>query len=317
MNNSTKLYRILLDYKFVNIDNPEDYARLHLNFCHALEIKGRILVAKEGINGTISGTVAQTNSYISAMRMDPRFTDMEFKIDEAEGHAFKKMYVRAREEIVTLNAGYEIDPNKLTGKYLIPEEFLNAMHKENTIIIDARNDYEYDLGHFRNAVRPDVRTFKEFPDWVRRNADMMKGKRVLTYCTGGIRCEKFTAVFINEGIDDVSQLKGGIINYSKDPSTRGSMFEGKCYVFDERISVDVNFAEGYKLVGKCYHCGKPHDRYVNCAHLSCHFQFICCEECEITHKRSCSKECEEAADHEWKIEKYRKFLPEGAGTIGN
>lgn len=253
-----------------------------------------------------------TDSYIAALRMDTRFTDIEFKIDEADEHAFKKMYVRAREEIVTLNAGYEIDPNKRTGKYLLPEEFCRAMKDENTVIIDARNDYEYDLGHFRNAVRPDVRTFKEFPEWVRRNSELMKDKKVLTYCTGGIRCEKFTAVLLNEGIQDVSQLKGGIINYSKDPSTRGSMFDGKCYVFDERISVDVNFAEGYKLVGKCYHCGKPHDRYVNCAHLSCHFQFICCEECEINHKRSCSKKCEEAEDHEWKIEKYRQFLPEGA-----
>ncbi len=312
MKKITKPYRVLLYYKFVKLNDPEKFAELHLNFCKALDIKGRILVAPEGINGTVSGTVQQTDTYIAAMRMIPEFTDIEFKTDEADGHAFKKMFVRARDEIVTLHTEYDIDPNAETGKYLMPEEFLQAMSDKDTVLIDARNDYEYDLGHFRNAIRPDVRTFKEFPSWVKRNKDLMAGRKVLTYCTGGIRCEKFTALLMKEGISDVSQLKGGIINYSKDPATRGALFDGKCYVFDERISVEVNHAEGYKLVGKCYHCGKPHDRFVNCAHLSCHFQFICCEDCEISHKRSCSKECEEAEDHEWKISKYRDRLPEAA-----
>ncbi len=302
MKKSNKPLRILLYYKFVHIDEPEVYADIHLKFCKALGLRGRILIAEEGINGTVSGTVDQTDAYMAAVRMDLRFRDMEFKIDEADEHAFKKMYVRARDEIVTLHSEYEIDPTSETGEYLMPEEFLKAMNDDNTVIIDARNEYEYDLGHFRNAVRPDVRTFKEFPEWVKRNAGLMKEKKVLTYCTGGIRCEKFTALLIKEGITNVSQLKGGIINYSKDPATMGSQFLGKCYVFDERISVEVNHAEGYTLVGKCFHCGKPHDRFVNCAHLSCHFHFICCEDCEIKHKRSCSKECEEAEDHEYNTE---------------
>lgn len=292
-------YRVLLYYKYVRIDDHENYAAVHLKFCRSLGVKGRILVAAEGINGTLSGTKDQTDAYIYAMRMDPRFHDMEFKIDIVPGHAFKKLYVRPKKEIVTFNLDEDIDPNETTGKYLKPKDFLEAMQQDDTVIIDARNDYEYDLGHFKNAIRPDVRTFKQFPEWVRKNSDKLKGKKILSYCTGGVRCEKFTGLLLREGYDDVSQLKGGIINYSKDPSTRGSMFDGKCYVFDERISVEVNFAEGYTLIGKCYHCGKPHDRYVNCAHLSCHFQFICCEECEVTKKRSCSKECEEAEDHEY------------------
>lgn len=298
MQNNFK-YRVLLYYKYVFINDYENYAKLHLKFCKSLGIKGRILIAKEGINGTLSGTADQTDAYISAMRMDERFKDMDFKIDKVNEHAFKKLYVRPKKEIVTLDLDYEIDPNKVTGKYLKPPEFLEEMQNENTVIIDARNDYEYDLGHFKNAIRPDVRTFKQFPEWVKKNAHLYKDKNVLTYCTGGIRCEKFSALLINEGFKNVSQLKGGIIGYSKNEETRGSMFEGKCYVFDERISVEVNFAEGYTLIGKCYHCGKPHDRYVNCAHLSCHFQFICCEECEVKYKRSCSKECEEADDHEY------------------
>lgn len=292
-------FRVLLYYKYIRIDDYEKYAELHLKFCKSLGLKGRILIAPEGINGTCSGTIDQTNAYVYAMRMDPRFTDMEFKTDQSENHVFKKLYVRPKKEIVTLNLEEDIDPNKISGKKLSPSEFLHEMKFDNTLIIDARNDYEYDLGHFKNAVRPDVRNFKEFPGWIKKNKDKFRDKKILAYCTGGIRCEKFSGLLLREGLKDVNQLHGGIIAYSQDPETRGSMFVGKCYVFDERISVEVNFAEGYTLVGKCYHCGKPCDRYVNCAHLSCHFQFICCDECEITHKRSCSVECENAEDHEW------------------
>lgn len=292
-------FRVLLFYKYVHIDNYENYAKLHLKFCQSLGIKGRILIAEEGINGTLSGTKDQTDTYIYSMKMDPRFNNMDFKVDIVNDHAFKKLYVRPKKEIVTLNLEHDIDPNEITGKYLKPIDFYNAMKTQDVVIIDARNDYEYDLGHFKNAIRPDVRNFKEFSGWVKKNSGKLKDRKVLTYCTGGIRCEKFSGLLLKEGFKDVSQLKGGIINYSKDKETRGSMFEGKCYVFDERISVEVNFAEGYTLVGKCYHCGKPHDRYVNCAHLSCHFQFICCEDCEIKYKRSCSKECEDAEDHEY------------------
>ncbi|MEO8446138.1 MAG: rhodanese-related sulfurtransferase [bacterium] len=292
-------FRVLLYYKYVHIDDHVSYAKLHLKFCRALGVKGRILIAEEGINGTLSGTPDQCDAYMTALKMDPRFNDMEYKIDKVNEHVFKKLYVRPKKEIVTLNLDYQIDPNIVTGKYLKPKDFLQAMIDEDTVIIDARNDYEYDLGHFKNAIRPDVRTFKQFPEWVKKNADKFKDKKVLTYCTGGIRCEKFSALLLNEGFEDVSQLKGGIVGYAKDKSTQGSMFVGKCYVFDERISVEVNFAEGHTLVGKCYHCGKPHDRYVNCAHYSCHFQFICCEECEVLKKRSCSTECENAEDHEY------------------
>ncbi len=285
-------YRILLYYKYTHIEDHETYARLHLKFCRSLGVKGRILIAEEGINGTLSGTVEQTDAYISAMRMDPRFRDMDFKIDKASGHAFKKLFVRPKKEIVTMNLDLDIDPNQITGKRLKPKEFLEAMKEDNVVIIDARNDYEYDLGHFKNAIRPDVKNFKQFPEWIKKNSNLISNKKILTYCTGGVRCEKFSGLLKREGYNNVNQLKGGIIAYSKNPETRGSMFEGKCYVFDERISVDVNFAEGYTMVGKCLHCGKPCDRYINCSRLSCHNQFLCCEECEVRLKGACSEECE-------------------------
>jgi UPF0176 protein len=297
--NSQKPYRILLYYKYVRIENPKAYTELHLAFCRALGVKGRILIAGEGINGTISGTPEQTDAYMHAMHMDPRFADMVFKIDEAGDHVFRKIFVRHREEIVTMALEDDVDPNEVTGKHLDPEEFFRELQSDDVIIIDARNDYEYDLGHFRNAIRPNVRTFKEFPGWVRENLAGSKEKKILTYCTGGIRCEKFTGFLLKEGFSDVSQLHGGIISYANDPEVQGKMFDGRCYVFDERVSVPVNHAEGDALVSHCRHCGAPSDRYVNCANLDCDIQFFCCEACEHPHRRSCSDACTEAPRHEY------------------
>src|SRR5699024_10262289 len=152
-------YRVLLYYNYVHIENPEEYAAEHLDFCKELGLKGRILVAKEGINGTVSGTVEQTDHYMDTMHNDPRFADMTFKVDEHDGHAFKKMHVRPRNELVTLRLEEDVNPLRTTGNYLEPEEFYEAMQDEDTIVLDARNDYEYDLGHFRGAIRPDIGTF--------------------------------------------------------------------------------------------------------------------------------------------------------------
>ncbi|MBK8982719.1 MAG: rhodanese-related sulfurtransferase [Ignavibacteria bacterium] len=289
-------YRVLLYYKYVHIEDHESYVKLHMKFCSSLGLKGRILIAEEGINGTVSGTADQTNAYIYAMRMDTRFKDMVFKIDEAEEHAFKKLYVRPKKEIVTMDLEKDLDPNQITGKRLKPAEFLEAMKEENVLIVDVRNDYEYDIGHFKNAVRPDVKNFKQFPEWTKKNKELLKNRKILAYCTGGVRCEKFSGYLVREGFTNVNQLKGGIIAYSKHPDTKGSMFEGKCYVFDERIAVDVNFAEGTKIVGKCFHCGNPSDRFVNCAHLSCHAQFLCCDSCEEKTAKTCSEKCRGVVD---------------------
>lgn len=291
-------YRILLYYKFIPIENPDAFAIEHLDFCLSLKLLGRIIIAPEGINGTLSGTVQQTDAYISAMHHDTRFAEMEFKVDESDRHAFKRLSVKARKEIVTFGLD-TIDPNELTGKYMEPREFCQAMQEPETVIIDARNDYEYDMGHFQKAIRPNVETFKEFPDWVRQNLSGLKDKKILTYCTGGIRCEKFSGFLLQEGFKNVYQLHGGIINYSKDPEVKGRLFDGKCYVFDERIAVRTNFTEEEKIISTCHFCRTPTDRFVNCAHLDCHSRFFSCESCEKTHRRSCSKACEEATHHEY------------------
>ncbi|PAD26400.1 hypothetical protein CHH55_14060 [Niallia circulans] len=283
-------YRVLLYYKYVPIENPEELTKEHLAFCKELGLLGRILISHEGINGTVSGTVEQTDKYIEAMRQDPRFSDTIFKIDEADGHAFKKMHVRHKKELVNLSLEDDVDPLKLTGKHLKPAEFYEKMQDPDTIVIDARNDYEYDLGHFRGAIKPEIETFRELPQWIKENKDILEGKKILTYCTGGVRCEKFSGWLMKEGFEDVSQLDGGIVTYGKDPEVQGELWDGQCYVFDQRISVPVNQKE-HVIVGRDFFTGEPCERYVNCANPECNRKMLCNEENEEKYMRSCSHEC--------------------------
>lgn len=292
------MYRVLLYYKYTKIENPEFFAEEHLGYCRDLGLRGRILISPEGINGTCSGLFSQTEKYMAHMRLDPRFKDLWFKTDEVKGHVFKKMHVRYKQELVTFRLPEDLDPNEITGEHLEPAQWLEKMQEEDVIILDGRTDYEFDLGHFKNAIRPPLKSFREFPEWVETAFLKFKDKKVLTYCTGGVRCEKLSGYLKSKGFKNVYQLNGGIVNYSQDPDVKGKLFEGKCYVFDERISIPVNFADEYTVTGKCLHCGTPTDRYVNCANLDCHKQHFECETCEEKWARSCSEDCMNAPRHE-------------------
>ncbi|MNP15036.1 putative rhodanese-related sulfurtransferase [compost metagenome] len=228
------------------------------------------------------------------LRAMPQFKDIVFKIDESEGHAFKKMFVRHKKELVTFRYERELDPNQISGKRLSPKEFYEQLQDDNVVVIDGRNDYEYDIGHFRGAIRPEVESFREFPEWIRNNLSQFKDKKVLTYCTGGIRCEKLTGFLLHEGFQDVAQLEGGIVTYGKDPEVQGRLFDGKCYVFDERISVPINRTAEDIVIGHCYHCGVSNDRYINCP--VCNLQYISCDDCEHEHHGFCSDACRDAAE---------------------
>ncbi|MDQ0269210.1 oxygen-dependent tRNA uridine(34) hydroxylase TrhO [Cytobacillus purgationiresistens] len=285
-----KPYKVLLYYMYVPIENGEEFAEEHLSFCKELDLKGRILIADEGINGTCSGTEEQTNRYMEVMKNDPRFADMIFKIDDSDEHAFKKMKVRYRPELVTLRLEDDVNPNETTGKYLSPNEFYESLNDGDTVVLDARNDYEYDLGHFRGAIRPDITNFRDLPQWVRENKELLGEKKIVTYCTGGIRCEKFSGWLLKEGYNDVAQLHGGIVTYGKDPEVQGELWDGQLYVFDERIAVPVNQKE-HVVVGKDYYSGEPCERYVNCANPACNKKILCSEENEHKYLRSCSEEC--------------------------
>jgi UPF0176 protein len=283
-------YQILLYYHYTKINDLEAYREEHLNLCNDLGLLGRVYVSPEGINGTVSGTIEQTNTYMETLKAHPLFQGILFKIDESDQHAFKKMHVRIKKELVNLSLEDDINPKELTGRYVEPKEFFEGLQDPNTIVIDARNDYEYDLGHFRGAVKPDIQTFRELPEWIRANKSQFEGKKILTYCTGGVRCEKFSGWLLREGFEDVGQLHGGIVTYGKDEVAQGQLWDGKCYVFDERISVPINQVE-HIVVGRDYFTGEPCERYINCANPDCNKKIICSEENEHKYLGSCSDEC--------------------------
>ncbi|CAM3994861.1 rhodanese-related sulfurtransferase [Alkalicoccus chagannorensis] len=284
-------YQVLLYYLYTDINNPEEKTQEHLEYCKSLGLRGRILIAGEGINGTVSGTVEQTEQYMEDMKADPLFQDITFKIDEADEHAFKKMHVRHRPELVTLRLEEEdVDPRQVTGRYLKPKEWLEKLQDPDTVVLDARNKYEYDLGHFEGAIRPDIDTFRELPEWVDENRGLLEGKEIMTYCTGGIRCEKFSGWLKEKGFDQVNHLEGGIITYGKDPEAKGRLWKGQCYVFDERISVPVN-QEEHVVVGRDHFDGEPCERYINCANPDCNDQILASEENEVFYLGGCSHEC--------------------------
>lgn len=284
-------YQVLLYYHYTHIEDPVAFAQKHLADCKEIGLLGRILVAQEGINGTVSGTIEQTEAYAEMMQNDPVFEGIVFKIDSAEHHAFKKMHVRPRPELVNLSLENDINPHEITGDYLSPAEFMEEMQREDTIILDVRNNYEYEVGHFRGAIMPDVETFRDTPEWVLENKHLFEGKRVLTYCTGGIRCEKFSGWLKREGIgESVGQLHGGVATYAKDEETKGQLWDGQMYVFDERLTVPINQVE-HVVVGKDHFDGEPCERCINCSNPECNKKIIASEENEQKHLGGCTIEC--------------------------
>ena len=290
--------QVLLYYLYFPLENAEEYLEEHRALCESLSLRGRILIGKEGINGTVSGEIADTEAYMAAVKNDPRTAAISFKIDPCEEHLFPKLSIKLREEIVTLGLPGEedIDPNEITGTRLSPEEFYEAMQEDEVVIIDGRNQYEAEMGRFKNAICPEIENFREFPDWFRDHAQDLQGKKILTYCTGGIRCEKLSGFLKKEGCEDVSQLDGGIVNYGKDPRVRGRDFEGLCYVFDKRVGVEANFTETRKIISTCRYCDAEVPEYSNCDWPDCNRQIFICPDCLEKEGSYCTADCRENAE---------------------
>ena len=287
----SKDFRVLLYYKYATIVDPDAFRNDHLVFCKSIGLRGRILVGSEGINGTVSGTVEQTEKYKDYLHSLEGFEDVWFKVDEVDDYAHKKMHVRHREEIVSLDLEDDINPDEITGEYLKPTQFKDALLDEDTIVLDTRNVYEYDLGHFKGAIRPEIQNFRDLPDWVKENKEKFMDKKVVVYCTGGVRCEKFSGWMLREGLaSEVGQLEGGIDTYGKDEITKGELWEGSMYVFDERISVPINQVDP-TVISKDHFDGTPCDRYVNCTNPDCNKQVFMSVENEHKYVRGCSVEC--------------------------
>lgn len=284
-------YQTLLYYCYSPIEHAEQFAAEHLEFCKSLGLVGRIIVADEGLNGTVSGTPEACQAYMDAVHADERFNKTDFKIDDVDEPSFIKMHCRYKPEIVHsgLRNPASIDPNKETGKHLEPKDFMEMKDQEDVVILDVRSNYEHSVGRFKNAVTLDIENFREFPEKI-KELEQYKDKKILTYCTGGIKCEKASALLLKEGFSDVYQLHGGIIKYGKEVD--GKDFEGQCYVFDNRVTVDVNKVNP-TVVSTCRNCGKITSKMINCANPECNEHFTQCDECGWKMDGCCTPACME------------------------
>lgn len=279
MNNQ---YEIILFYKYVHIDNPQKLRDEQFVLCQKLGLKGRIIVASEGINATFEGTHEACEEYLKIYLADPRFAHTHIKRSSGNGHAFPKLSVKVRPEIVSLHLGVcDVDPNITTGVHLKPEELHQWIQEgKEFYIIDMRNAYEHRVGQFEGSICPPMDNFRDLPKFIESIAHL-KNKTVLTVCTGGVRCEKASGYLITQGFTDVYQLDGGIVSYMEKYPNED--FVGKLYVFDSRVMMGFYTDDPkHQIIGKCEKCDGLNERFVNCEVSGCHRHFLLCENCEKT-----------------------------------
>ncbi|MCG8310410.1 MAG: rhodanese-related sulfurtransferase [Cytophagales bacterium] len=281
-----KDYLILLYYCYTKIEDPEAFRIEHHLFCIENKLRGRIIIAKEGINGTVSGRKSDCEKYMKKLHADPRFSTTEFKTEPYDTHVFQKLNVRVKEEIVHSGLKH-IDPNLKTGTYIEPEEFRQIKDGDDVVLVDVRSNYEHNVGKFKNAISLDIDNFRDFPTKI-DELKIYRDKKIITYCTGGIKCEKASAYLIEQGFENVYQLHGGIIKYGLEEG--GEDFEGKCYVFDRRVVAEVNKVNP-KVISTCHICKIDCDRMVNCANPECNKHVPMCAACAEKMEGACSSEC--------------------------
>ncbi len=268
-------FRIAALYRFQRLAGPEALHGPLFDFCAARGIRGTLLLAREGINGTVAGSTEAIGALVAHLEDDLGIRGLEIKYSQSEAMPFHRLKVRLKREIVTMGVD-DIDPLVDVGAYVEPRDWNRLIEDPDTIVIDTRNDYETAIGGFERAIDPRTKSFREFPDWVERNANLLKGRRVAMFCTGGIRCEKATAYLKARGFDDVHHLKGGILRYLEEVPARESRWTGECFVFDERVSVGHGLVKGEaELCRACRHPLTADDRAsplfaagVSCPH--CH-----------------------------------------------
>ena len=241
-------------YKFVALEDFHQLREPLLDRCIAAGTRGTLLLAREGINGTIAGSREALDEVLAYLRSDPRLADLEHKESVDDHMPFYRMKVKVKKEIVTMGVP-GIDPNQRVGTYVRPRDWDELVNDPEVLLIDTRNDYEYGIGTFRGALDPRTTTFREFPAYVRATLDPRKHKKVAMFCTGGIRCEKASAFMLNEGFEEVYHLQGGILKYLEEVPEQDSTWEGECFVFDNRVAVNHRLEKGQ--YDQCYGCRHP------------------------------------------------------------
>ena len=230
-------------YKFVRLDNYQDLKTPLLAFMQTHDIRGTLLLANEGINGTVAASRDNIDHLLAYLAQDPRLATISYKESFTEHMPFLRTRVKLKKEIVTM--GVEgIDPKQSVGTYIKPKDWNTLISDPDVLLIDTRNDYEVQVGTFKNAINPKTDSFREFPDYVKQHFDPAKHKKVTMYCTGGIRCEKSTAYLKEQGFEDVYHLEGGILKYLEEVPEQDTLWQGECYVFDERITVNHQLEKG-------------------------------------------------------------------------
>ena len=251
------MFSVAALYKFSSINDPESLHNEIRKSLKSLSISGTILVGEEGINGTISGTNSNIKKAIAFIQSIKGFASLDIKYSESPKNPFTRLKIKLKKEIVTIG-DRSINPNKIVGDYVDPKNWNSLIDDKDTILIDTRNDYEYSIGTFKNAINPKTVKFREFPKWVKNQnftEDDKKNKKVAMFCTGGIRCEKASSLMMKDGFENVHHLKGGILNYFQSVKNEDSLWEGECFVFDDRVSVNQDLTVG--TYDMCHGCRMP------------------------------------------------------------
>ena len=265
-------------YRFVRLEDYENLRGPLLAFCEARGIRGTLLLAEEGINGTIAGTAQAISEVLAYLKKDDRLADLECKCSYNTDRPFLRMKVKLKKEIVTMGRP-GIDPNQCVGRYASPEHWNRLVDDPECLVIDTRNDYEVEIGTFQGAINPNTTSFREFPEWVEKNLDPSKHKKVAMFCTGGIRCEKSTSLLVSMGFEDVWHLQGGILNYLEKTPVEQTRWDGECFVFDSRVSVDHDLEKG--SYDQCYACRFPIDDAQKASDL--YVPGVSCPRCHDAH----------------------------------
>jgi UPF0176 protein len=289
--NQESPFFVLAYYHFISIPAPHQEVAAHKAFFKERQITSRIYLSEQGINGQMSGTRTDAEAYMKWMHANPLFEKMLFKIHPHHENVFPRQTVKYRRQLVALDE--EVDLAQ-TGEHLPPAQWKTMLESEQKpLVLDVRNDYEWQVGRFEGAECPPCETFREFKDY----ADELKTKvdpkttAVMMYCTGGIRCELYSSLLRKGGFEKVYQLDGGVINYGlKEGSTH---WLGKLFVFDDRLTVPIS-QEETPVIGTCYHCATSNETYYNCANMDCNRLFLCCPDCLQQFKGCCAAECQEA-----------------------
>ena len=248
------MYRVAALYKFVQIDDCESLQSTLRSECERNGIIGTLLIAKEGINGTVAGSHDGIVALLDTLKSDVRFSDIEVKLSGAQERPFYRLKVKVKSEIVTMGVD-GVSPNSVVGEYVEPGDWNELISDPDVILIDTRNDYESIVGSFEGAVYPNTRNFREFPQWLSDQKEISKDKKIAMFCTGGIRCEKATSFMKDQGYEHVYHLKGGILRYLEEIPQDDSLWNGSCFVFDQRVGIEHELKES--ALSLCYACGFP------------------------------------------------------------